>query len=113
MKSLLSFLLFAATAIAATGAFAAGPKIEPVGPFADSAASEALKKSLDSKGWRVSLDDGAYGDVWLGSAVVTGKTDASGAVYTSLAESALVGVITFAKPTTDFRGQSVKPGSYT
>ena len=107
------FLPFAIALIAAQATFAAGPKIEAIGAFADSAASDALKKSLDSKGWRVSLDDGAYCDLWLGSAVVTGKTDASGAVYTSLAESALVGVITFAKATTDFRGQSVKAGSYT
>ena len=106
-------LLFIVVGIAANVAFAAGPKIEQIGAYADSAASDALKKSLDSKGWRVSLDDGAYCDLWLGSSVAPGKTDQSGAVYTSLGESTLVGVITFDKATTDFRGQSVKPGSYT
>lgn len=111
-KFLLSFLLLAVVAMAAAGSLAAGPKIEQVGAYADSAASDALKKLLDAKGWRVSLDDGAYCDIWFGSSVVAGKTDQSGAVYT-LAESALVGVITFAKSTTEFRGQSVKPGSYT
>jgi hypothetical protein len=36
-----------------------------------------------------------------------------GAVYTTLGESVLVGVIRFARATTDFRGQAVKPGVYT
>ena len=112
-RKLSLFSLSSIALIAATVAHAAGPKIEQIGAYADSAASDALKKSLDVKGWRVSLDDGAYCDLWFGSSVVTGKTDQSGAVYTSLGESALVGVITFAKATTDFRGQSVKPGSYT
>lgn len=106
-------LLFLSLIVAANVAFAAGPKVEQIGAYADSAASDALKKALDSKGWRVSLDDGAYCDIWLGNAVASGKTDQSGAVYTSLGESTLVGVITFAKATTDFRGQSVKAGSYT
>jgi len=88
-------------------------KLEPVGEFADSGASDALKKVLDQKGWRVSLADGAYCDIWLRSSLPAGKTDQSGAVYTSIGESTLVGVITFAKATTDFRGQSIKPGSYT
>jgi hypothetical protein len=42
-----------------------------------------------------------------------GKTDALGAVYTAIGESVLVGVMRFAKATTDFRGQAVKPGTYT
>ena len=88
-------------------------KIEQIGAYAESGASEALKKALDSKGWRVSLADGAYCDIWLRASVAAGKTDQPGAVYTSLGESSLIGVITFTKATTDFRGQSIKPGSYT
>src|SRR2546430_15839882 len=65
------------------------------------------------RSWRISFADGAYCDIWLRAAVPGGKTDAAGAVYTWIGDSTLIGVITFARATTDFRGQSVKPGSYT
>jgi hypothetical protein len=92
---------------------AADGKLEPTGAYADPGSSDALKKALEPKGWRVSLADGAYCDIWLRAAVPVGKTDAAGAVYTWIGDSTLLGVITFARATTDFRGQSIKPGSYT
>ena len=92
---------------------AADGKLEPTGAYADPGASDALKKSLEPKGSRISLADGVYCDIWLRAGVPGGKTDAQGAVYTWIGDSALVGVITFARATTDFRGQSIKPGSYT
>ena len=88
-------------------------KVEPTGAFADPGASDALKKALEPAGSRVSLADGAYCDIWLRAAVPSGKTDAQGAVYTTLGESALIGVVAFARATTDFRGQPLKPGAYT
>ena len=112
-KSLLSFFLIAIAFSATANAVAVDNKVEQVGPYADPAASDTLKKALDAKGWRVSLADGAYCDVWMRTTIAAGKTDQPGAVYASLGESMLVGVVTFAKATTDFRGQSVKPGSYT
>ena len=94
--------------------FADGGKVEPIGAFADPSASEALKKALEPKGYRVSLADGSVlCEIWLPSAIVSGKTEAQGAVYTWLAESALVAVITFPKAAIDFRKQGIKPGSYT
>ena len=111
-KFLLSLFLIAIAFLASAGALAGDAKVEQIGASADPAASDALKKVLDAKGWRVSLD-GAYCDIWLRASIAAGKTDQAGAVYISLGESVLVGVITFAKATTDFRGQSVKPGSYT
>jgi hypothetical protein len=112
-KSLLAFFLIAIAFIAASNAVAGDNKVEQVGAYADPAASDTLKKAFDAKGWRVSMADGAYCDVWMRTTIAAGKTDQPGAVYTSLGESTLVGVVTFAKATTDFRGQSVKPGSYT
>jgi len=88
-------------------------KLEPTGAYADPGASDPLKKALEAKGWRISLADGAYCDIWLRASVPSGKSDAQGAVYTWIGESTLIGVITFARATTDFRGQSIKPGSYT
>ena len=94
--------------------FADSGKVESIGAFTDASASDALKKALDPKGHRITLADGTVlCEIWLPSAVATGKTDAQGAAYTWLAESALVAVITFPKTSTDFRKQSIKAGSYT
>jgi hypothetical protein len=95
-------------------AFADGGKIESVGAFSDQGASESVRKALEPKGSRVTLPDGTVVcEIWLRTAIPVGKTEAPGAVYKSLSESSLIGVITFAKPASDFRGQSVKPGAYT
>jgi hypothetical protein len=112
-KPALSLFLIATAFIASASAISGDAKVEQIGAYADAAASDSLKKALDSKGWRVSLGDGAYCDIWLRASVAAGKSDQSGAVYTAFGESVLVGVITFTKATTDFRGQSVKAGSYT
>ncbi len=94
-------------------AFAEG-KVEVIGAFEEPSASAALKKALEPKGHRVSLGDGAVlCDIWLAAAVATGKSDVQGARYTSIADSAFIGVITFPKASTDFRKQTIKPGSYT
>jgi hypothetical protein len=95
------------------GARAADNKLEQIGACSDAGASEAVKKALDSNGWRVSLADGAYCEIWLRAALPPGKTEQSGAVYTTFGESALIGVISFSRATTDFRGQGVKAGTYT
>jgi hypothetical protein len=86
-------------------------KLEAIGPYA--AESDALKKALEPKGHRISIGDGLYCEIWLRTGLPAGKTDAQGAVYTAIGESVLVGVIRFATATTDFRGQAVKPGTYT
>ena len=112
-RSFKSTLLLIIAIISSASVLAEGAKVEAIGACGDSGASDALKKALETKGWRVSLADGAYCEIWLRTSVPAGKTEAPGAVYTSLGESTLVGVITFAKATTDFRGQPIKAGSYT
>lgn len=94
---------------------AQGGKVEIIGPFTDQSASEALRKVLEPKGYRVTAADGSVVcEVWLRAGVpAAGKTEAPGAVYTGIAESALVGAISFPKNTNDFRGQSIKAGTYT
>jgi len=110
-KVLILFFLFLVVSFTVS---ADGGKVEPIGAFADASASEALKKALEPKGYRVSLADGSVlCEIWLPAAIVTGKTDAQGATYTWLAESALVAVISFPKAAIDFRKQVIKPGSYT
>ncbi|MFP5263304.1 MAG: hypothetical protein ACLGJB_15490 [Blastocatellia bacterium] len=91
-----------------------GGKVEAIGAFSDQAASESVRKALEPKGSRVTLPDGTVAcEIWLRTAAPAGKTEAPGAVYKSLAESSLIGVITFPKAASDFRGQSIKPGAYT
>ena len=112
-KLLTTVLAFVLVLLPSLSALAADGKLEAIGAYADPAASDLLKKALEAKGWRISVSGGAYCDIWLRAAVPGGKTDAAGAVYTWIGESTLIGVITFANATTDFRGQSVKAGSYT
>ena len=91
-----------------------GGKVESIGAFTDQSAPEALRKALAPNGYRITFADSSVAcEVWFRATVPTGKTDASGAVYTMLPEGALIGVITFPKAASDFRGQSIKAGTYT
>lgn len=106
--------LFCLALLVPFSAFADEGKLEPLGAFTDSSASEALKKVLEPKGYRVAMSDGTVlCEIWLSTAVTTGKNDAQGAGYTWLPESTLLAVITFPKAATDFRKQGIRPGSYT
>lgn len=90
-------------------------KVETLGAPTDSTVSDAIKRVLDIKGYRVTLDDGSVaGDIWLRKSVPgQAKKDVAGALYSQLAESTLVAVISFSQATTDYRGQAIKPGTYT
>ncbi len=76
-------------------------KIEPTGPFAGPA-SESIQAALAPAGQRVTLADGTVAaDIWW-------VKDAG-----ELKQGALLGVVTFAKPWQDCRGQVIPAGSYT
>jgi len=98
-----------ATAIAQTG------KVDNLSDFGDARPSAEMKKALDPKGYRLSLDDGTVVcDLWLSKSVpAQPKRDVQGALYTQLADSVFVGLISFPQATTDYRGQSIKAGAYT
>jgi hypothetical protein len=110
IRRLAGFLILAALSISALGQ---SNKLEAIGANADPGASDALKKVLEPRGSRITIGDGPYCDIWLRAGIPAGKSDALGAVYTTMGESVLVGVISFTRATTDFRGQAVKPGTYT
>lgn len=101
--------------VASPGASANEGKLEAAGAFTDQAASEALRNAVEPKGHRVVMKDGStLCDIWLRKQVATkAKGDVSGAIYTELPDSALVGVISFPKDARDYRGQQVKAGAYT
>lgn len=111
IRVVLTAMLLLAPALFAAG----GAKVEPIGPLADAAASDALKKALEPAGYRVLLDDGSeWCKIWLAASVpVSGKTDVEGALFPQLSESTLIGAISFTKPATDYRGQEIQPGLYT
>jgi hypothetical protein len=90
-------------------------KVEKLGPATDSSLSEAVKNTLEPAGYRVTLDDGSVAcEVWLHKAVpARQKQEAANVLYPGLAESTLVGVISFTHAAADYRGQPVKPGFYT
>ncbi|MEW6208534.1 MAG: hypothetical protein AB1631_09210 [Acidobacteriota bacterium] len=94
---------------------ASGLKLEPIGALADPAASEAVRVALEDKGYRVLMADGSIiCELWLRKALqVSSKKDVSGAVYTEIPDSTLIGVISFPKGGGDFRGQAIKAGAYT
>ena len=95
-------------------AFAGTAKVERIARPADSPVSAAVWDVLDANGYRLTLDDGtAVADVWLRKNIPnSGAKEAEGVLFPEIAPSTLLGVISFPKATTDFRGQQVKPGFY-
>jgi len=89
-------------------------KVELLDKVPDGAAA-AVQQVLDPKGYRVLLDDGSVAcELWVRKTVPgQAKSDTSGIVYPQLAESTLVGVISFPQASTDYRGQAIKSGTYT
>ena len=104
--------LFLFTLLASSIALAA-PKVEKIGAFTDGSAK--LQAALAADGYRVFLPNTlACCDVWLAKKVMVNKKDVAGANYPEFHESEFLGVITFPKGGGgDFRGQTIKPGSYT
>jgi hypothetical protein len=89
-------------------------KVESIGPANVGVFPEAIVKTLESKGYRVALPDGTVVcEIWFRSAVaIQSGRNVEGANYPELSSSEFVGVVTFPKQISDFRGQPIKPGSY-
>ena len=101
-------------ALLAATALADGGKLEAIGAFSGEGASDSLKSAVEAQGQRVLLADGSVVcEIWMRKSLpARAKTDVAGAIYTSIQDSAAVGVISFPKGGTDFRGQAIKPGAY-
>ncbi len=95
-------------------AFAGTAKVDRIERPADSPVSTAIWDVLDTKGYHLTLDDGsAVCDLWLRKSLPnSGAKEVEGVLFPEIAPSTLVGVISFPKATTDFRGQPIKPGFY-
>ncbi len=82
-------------------------KVETLGPLTDTSVPDAVRQTLDSKGYRVC-------ELWLRKNVpAQPKKDSQDVIYTQLAESTFVGVLRFPKTGSDFRGQAIPAGYYT
>jgi hypothetical protein len=90
-------------------------KVEMIGAAPAGSFPEAITKTLESRGYRVALPDGSViCDVWFRAGVpAQSGRNVEGANYPELSPAEFIGVITFPKQVSDFRGQPIKPGSYT
>jgi|ERR1035441_2289320 hypothetical protein len=107
MKQLLALALLSASL-----AFAQY-KMEPTSaPPADLA--PAFAASLQQQGVKIlGPGDSVYCEVWFRTKVPTGPKSTDDAITLSLPQGAFLGVIRFAGPAQDRRGQSLKAGTYT
>lgn len=89
-------------------------KVESLGSLTISGVPAAITQVLDSQGQSLKIADGtSLCNIWLRKSVPVRTTKDSGALYPQLAESILVGVISFPQAVTDFRGQPIASGTYT
>ena len=111
-KLVLLLFMVAPTALC----LAQSAKVELLGPLTESAVPEPVRKILDTKGYRVLLEDGSNAaELWFRKEIPrqSAKDAASDALYPQLAESTLIAVLHFSQPSTDYRGQAIPAGYYT
>lgn len=87
--------------------------VDRTGPLVAAGASEDTKKAVEGKGYHIALDEGRTADFWFARALATGGNGAAGALYPDLANGEFVGVVSFPKGSSDFRGQAIPAGTYT
>lgn len=90
-------------------------KVENIGALTESAVPEAVRSSLEAKGYRLTLDGAKPAcELWLRKNVPSqAKKEIDGVAYPELGESVLLGVIHFPEAASDFRGHSIPAGFYT
>ncbi len=89
-------------------------KVEAIGPLTDNAVSDATRQALDSKGYRLTLDDPKpYCEIWLRKSVPSQSKKSDVAAYPQFAESEMVGVLHFTQDASDYRGHKIPAGFYT
>ena len=98
--------------VAISSALAA--KLDSIPMPKDSPVPEAVRQVLEPNGYQITLDDGSVlCDIWLRKDLPnSGKKEAEGALFPELAPSTLIGVISFPKAGSDFRGQAIPAGYY-
>src|SRR5208337_4551752 len=110
ISGLLSAVVLACIALSACAAVA---QVQRIGGLSAAGAPDALKHSVEGKGYRVTLDDGWSADYWFSPQIKTATKDVPGALYPELANGEFVGVVSLPKGMNDFRGQAIPAGVYT
>jgi len=90
-------------------------KVEPVALPTSAGISDNLKNTLEQSGYHLVQSNGdVLCDIWTRNNLPTqAKKDVADALYPELTESTLIGVISFPKPGSDYRGQAIPAGFYT
>jgi hypothetical protein len=99
--------------LAAGLAHAAEPKVE--GVKEPPAVAKEIAAVLQADGYRVLGADGKpLAEIWFRKEVpVTPKREVEGAIYPTLSPGEFLGVMALPAVAKDFRGQTIKPGTYT
>jgi hypothetical protein len=108
-----NFFLVLISCLLVAPVYAAGANVERTGALSALGASEAIKKAVEEHGYRAVLDDGWMAEFWFARPLATAGKDAAGALYPELTNGEFVGVVSFAKGSTDYRGQAIPAGAYT
>jgi hypothetical protein len=85
--------------------------VETIGACALPDISDAMKKTLQDQGLRVTGDSGPLCEIWLRK--VLPQSGGTGTDYSTLAPGTFVGVIQYLGKGGDYKGQAIKPGTYT
>lgn len=111
MSKWLSSLFLLCVGLLAAGNAVPGYKLETIGPCPNSEISDAMKKSLQDEGFRVTGDSGPLCEIWLRK--VLPQNAGAGSDYSTLASGTFVGVIQYLGNGGDYRGRPIKPAAYT
>jgi hypothetical protein len=107
---LMSVIILAAVGLRPCAATAQSQRIPSLGA---ESTSDELRRAVEDKGYRVTLDEGWTAEFWFAKQLKTVSQDVPGAIYPELANAEFVGVVNLPKGMTDFRGQPIPAGAYT
>jgi hypothetical protein len=110
MNRILPVVLMALLPMAGAGAPPENYKVETTGPCTSTEVSQAMKDALQPQGFKVAGESGAFCEVWLRKVV---PQKGAGSDYSTLATGTFAGVIVYSTRGGDYRGQGIKPGTYT
>jgi hypothetical protein len=97
-------------------AIAQSGKVERIGALTD--AKPEIVSAVEDQGYRATVGDAPVAEIWPAknapdASSANPKTGNTSAVYPQFAKGQFVGVVRFVSPAKDFRGQEIKPGTYT
>lgn len=74
--------------------------------------SEPIQHAVEEKGYRVTLDNGWTADFWFAKQLLANEKTVPGALYPALEPGAFIGIVTLHQNLSDYRGQTIRPGTY-